>query len=290
MLEVNEIDSGDLLGNISLGPDGGLMATPGIAQELVEGWRTHGFEDPTIYTQILPGWSNGYLEVVPGMPDPGDDLEPEDQPADLGKVDEGAVGRYKARNLIRWFNHGADGQIAWGTPGDFEECSRLAIEHGHMTPDQAHGFCNLRHHDATGAAPGHAAGEKALHKADGAVPVTNPHSGPDYDPAVLGIDGPTRLQMIDPQVPNVDRQNYQRDLNLDRVAMYEQAPKADLKNRVGLLARRPDGSLWTIDGQHHTLAAIGRGIGKLPYRTFDSTGPDQEAQVFEAWNKRERRS
>ena len=283
MLEVNDIADGELLGNISMGPDGALMTTPGIATELVRGWRDHGFEDSTIYQQILPGWSNGYLEVVPGMPDPEDDLQ-----ADLGKVDEGPVGRYKARNLIRWFNHGADGQIAWGTPGDFEECSRLAIEHGHMTPEQAHGFCNLRHRDATGAAPGHAAGE--VHKADGAPPVTNPHDGPDYDPAALGIEGPTRLEMVDPQVPNVDRQNYQRDLNLDRVSMYEQASKSELENRVGLLARRPDGSLWTIDGQHHTLAAIGRGIKRMPYRVFDSTGPEQESGVCKAWNKRERRS
>ena len=288
MLDVNDIATGDLLGSMYLGPDN-VLVTAGSADEIVQPWRFLGYSDPDIYA-ALAGWSNGYVEIVPGMPDPGEEAPPAAEPgADLGKVDEGAVGRYKARNLIRWFNHGADGQIAWGTPGDFEECSRLAIEHGKMTPEQAHGFCNLRHRDATGAAPGHAAGEKALHKADGAVPVTNPHAGPDYDPSALGLDA-TQLMMVDPQVPNVDRQNYQRDLNLDRVAMYEQAPKKDLEDRVGLLARRPDGSLWTIDGQHHTLAAIGRGIKKLPYRIFDSTGPKQEAQVFEAWNKRERRS
>lgn len=307
MLDINNIEDGDLLGTISLGPDGSLIASPGLAEEIAESWRLHGFADPVIYNEILPGWSNGYIQIVPGMPDPEppsnvdsdlgasgqtnvDSLQRTGGSPDLGKVDEGAVGKFKARNLIKWFNEGGGGQIAWGTPGDFAECSRLAIEHGHMTPEQAHGFCNLRHRDATGAAPGHAASEAALHKADGAVPVTNPHDGPDYDPAALGIHGPTRLQMVDPQVPNVDRQHYQRDLNLDRVSMYEQAPKKELENRVGLLARRPDGSLWTIDGQHHTLAAIGRGVGKLPYRVFDSTGPQQEASIFQAWNKRERRS
>lgn len=374
MLDINNIEDGDLLGTISLGPDGSLIASPGLAEEIAESWRAHGFGDPTIYNEILPGWSNGYVEIVPGMPDPEppvslvdgdlgasgqtnvDSLQRTGGAPDLAKVNEGAVGKYKARNLIKWFNEGGGGQIAWGTPGDFAECSRLAIEHGHMTPEQAHGFCNLRHRDATGAAPGHAAGEAhkadtpapgtpdaeklphddpgvqyrpapgateqcqtcamysagvcsivqqpiypdgvcdrhkpipVLAKADGAVPVTNPHDGPDYDPEALGIQGPTRLQMVDPQVPNVDRQHYQRDLNLDRVSMYEQAPKKDLENRVGLLARRPDGSLWTIDGQHHTLAAIGRGVGKLPYRVFDSTGPEQEAGIFQAWNKRERRS
>lgn len=68
---------------------------------------------------------------------------------------------YKAGNpdaLINWFNEGADGQIDWGSENDFDTCVSIASEH--MDEDQAKGFCNLRHQDATGAAPGQASGEK----------------------------------------------------------------------------------------------------------------------------------
>jgi 8-oxo-dGTP pyrophosphatase MutT (NUDIX family) len=44
-------------------------------------------------------------------------------------------------------------QIKWGTPGDFNRCTSLLMEHGHMTEDQAHGYCNLEHHRALGYWP-----------------------------------------------------------------------------------------------------------------------------------------
>ena len=44
-------------------------------------------------------------------------------------------------------------QIAWGTPGDFDRCTSLVMEHGHMTEEQAHGYCNLEHHRALGYWP-----------------------------------------------------------------------------------------------------------------------------------------
>jgi HK97 family phage portal protein len=59
--------------------------------------------------------------------------------------------------LRKWFNDGADGAINWGSPGDFDDCVNVASKH--MDEDQAKGFCNERHQDATGAAPGHAPGE-----------------------------------------------------------------------------------------------------------------------------------
>lgn len=59
-------------------------------------------------------------------------------------------------------SHGAERDaIAWGTTGDFDRCVALVTEHGKMTPDQAKGYCNLRHHDALGEWPAqHAAREK----------------------------------------------------------------------------------------------------------------------------------
>lgn len=76
------------------------------------------------------------------------------------KVEEGAAGRYRARHLIRWFEHGEGAaKIGWGTPGDFGRCVTIASEH--MRPDQAKGWCNLRHHGALGYYPAtHAAMER----------------------------------------------------------------------------------------------------------------------------------
>lgn len=78
----------------------------------------------------------------------------------IHKVEEGAVGRYRARHLIRWFERGEGAaRIGWGTPGDFDRCVTIASEH--MRPDQAKGFCNLRHHGALGYYPAtHAAMER----------------------------------------------------------------------------------------------------------------------------------
>jgi hypothetical protein len=59
--------------------------------------------------------------------------------------------------LRKWFDDGADGKIDWGQPGDFMACVDEASKH--MSDEQAKGFCNERHQDATGAAPGHAPGE-----------------------------------------------------------------------------------------------------------------------------------
>jgi hypothetical protein len=54
--------------------------------------------------------------------------------------------------LRNWYNEGADGQIDWGSDGDFMQCVTVASEH--MDEDDAKGFCNLRHQDAVGGAPG----------------------------------------------------------------------------------------------------------------------------------------
>jgi len=76
------------------------------------------------------------------------------------KADEGAYGRWRARHLIRWFERGKGAaRIGWGAPNDFDRCVAIASEH--MTPEQAKGFCNLRHHGALGYYPAtHAAMER----------------------------------------------------------------------------------------------------------------------------------
>lgn len=54
--------------------------------------------------------------------------------------------------LRDYYNEGAGGQISWGSHGDFDDCVNVADNY--MDGDQAAGFCNERHQDATGGAPG----------------------------------------------------------------------------------------------------------------------------------------
>lgn len=73
--------------------------------------------------------------------------------------------RGDAEHLRHWFVRGEGAaQIAWGTAGDFDRCVKIAGRH--MSPDNAKGYCNLRHHDATGIYPAtHAAESKSARAA-----------------------------------------------------------------------------------------------------------------------------
>lgn len=74
---------------------------------------------------------------------------------------KGAGGKNhgNAENLRHWYTHGEGaGRIGWGSGGDFDRCVAIASEH--MSPEDAKGYCNLRHHDALGIYPAtHAAAE-----------------------------------------------------------------------------------------------------------------------------------
>lgn len=67
-----------------------------------------------------------------------------------------------------WTHHGHGGPthfagadaIKWGEPGDFDRC--VALVSKHMSPEQAKGYCNLRHKEALGYYPAeHARMEKS---------------------------------------------------------------------------------------------------------------------------------
>jgi HK97 family phage prohead protease len=59
-----------------------------------------------------------------------------------------------AEHLHEYWVHGEGAaRIRWGTPGDFDRCTRQLEEHAHFTPEQAHGYCNLAHHAALGIYP-----------------------------------------------------------------------------------------------------------------------------------------
>jgi hypothetical protein len=97
----------------------------------------------------------------------------DDLPA-LGELEgkEGGADRNRggAENLRRWYQHSAG--IPWGTPGDWAKC--VAIASKHMRPDQARGYCQLRHMEATGepAGPGAHGGKGKTEKKDAGVLLT----------------------------------------------------------------------------------------------------------------------
>lgn len=86
------------------------------------------------------------------------------------------------QGLRDWYNGGADGQIDWGSDGDFMDCVGVAGQH--MDEDDAKGFCNLRHQDATSGAPGT---EKSIGVSAGLVPYDLAGSRPS--PAACPICG-----------------------------------------------------------------------------------------------------
>ena len=53
-------------------------------------------------------------------------------------------------------NRGKRSDITWGVPGDFGKCVAEVTPH---LGGKAKGYCANRHHEATGAWPGHAPGE-----------------------------------------------------------------------------------------------------------------------------------
>lgn len=92
--------------------------------------------------------------------------------------------------LKQYWEHGEGAaKIRWGVPGDFNRCVRLVVQHAHMTPERAKGYCANRHKGATGAWPGHAATEQTAKKEHPMAPETKaadtvetpPAEG--YDPA-----------------------------------------------------------------------------------------------------------
>lgn len=93
--------------------------------------------------------------------------------------------RGHAEQLRDWYARG-DGasRIGWGSPGDFDRCVAIAAKH--MGPEDAKGYCNLRHHDALGIYPAtHAAESKSALAAvleaknlplESAMPAPTPYS------------------------------------------------------------------------------------------------------------------
>lgn len=71
--------------------------------------------------------------------------------------------------LMRYWTRGAGAaKMQWGVPGDYDRC---VTELGkYVSPTEVKGLCANLHHHATGAWPGHAAGEQAAHQAKKRTP------------------------------------------------------------------------------------------------------------------------
>lgn len=114
----------------------------------------------------------------------------------------------------------------------------------------------------------------------------NHNDRPDYSPETLGLEVLNRI-IVNPNDVQVDH-SYQRPTDHHLVDRYTKEPRQHLAERVGLLAIRSDGSMWAVDGQHHTLAARNAHINALTYQSFLSAGPAMEQQVYgkyQEWHK-----
>lgn len=114
----------------------------------------------------------------------------------------------------------------------------------------------------------------------------NHHDDPDYNPELIGLDN-TEMRAVDPRRVNVDHR-YQRPLNLKRAEAMARHPNK-LKKHVGLLAIRPDGSMWVVSGQHHVVAAVQDEIPEMQFRTFKSNGWRMERRIYNryaAWHEK----
>ena len=110
-----------------------------------------------------------------------------------------------------------------------------------------------------------------------------------YNALDLNIPGGSlRFDTVDPQLVNSDRLHYQSPVVELRVQSYVALRPDTLAQCIGVLACRDDDSLWVIDGQHHTAAAVRTGIGLMGYWIFDSSGHEEEKRIFQsfqAWKR-----
>ena len=121
-----------------------------------------------------------------------------------------------AQGLVDWYNNGADGQINWGSEGDFDACVAIAGKY----LDNPQGFCQLRHIDATGEPTGHAAGEITKGDVQG-----HDFHGNQYTTASEVEDASERLANLPVEVGN-------REEHLKRAAEHEAL--ADAASRLGM--------------------------------------------------------
>lgn len=161
-------------------------------------------------------------------------------------ADDHATPGVLPHQLKEWWEHGEGAaKIRWGQPGDFDRCVRLAVEHAEMSPDKAKGFCNERHHAATGMYPAqHAAMEKGHHGRTGKVTAYT-RSFPLEDISIRAGDGRT----VDAYAAVFNVPAKVRDVD----GTYEEVIDPAAFNRTLEHARRAKGSIPVLFNHGMTL-------------------------------------
>lgn len=95
----------------------------------------------------------------------------------------------------------------------------------------------------------------------------------------LGIE--TTVESLPLYLLNNDHAHYQRRRQEQRIRKtMEHMIRPSESDWRGLAARRPDSTLWIINGQHHAEAALRKGIESLPFDVFESPHWMVERVVF----------
>ncbi|MER5482656.1 2'-5' RNA ligase family protein [Streptomyces sp. NPDC002812] len=106
---------------------------------------------------VVVGSSTSFVGLTEQAPAAGSPAMTESKSASQVVLEAKAAGgadrnQGGAEHLRRWYASGEGAaRIGWGASGDFDRCVAIASEH--MSPDEAKGYCNLRHHDAMGIYP-----------------------------------------------------------------------------------------------------------------------------------------
>lgn len=94
---------------------------------------------------------------------------------------------------------------------------------------------------------------------------------------------------LDPQLLLNDHEHYQRYTIEEKVEGIMHALKHGHLMPTAFAAMREDGSYWLLDRQHHIEAAKRLGIKSVPVWVFNSTGWQQEAELFERFQELQNR-
>lgn len=95
---------------------------------------------------------------------------------------------------------------------------------------------------------------------------------------------------VSPQLINHDHLHYQRPRIEEKVEKYvhkikEWEDQAYLKIAPAVLFKRIDGTLWSLDSQHHAEAAMRCGMDLIPALILESKNIEWEAKIFDKLQK-----
>jgi phage head maturation protease len=141
-----------------------------------------------------------------------------------------------AERLHQYWVHGEGAaKIRWGTPGDFDRCTQQLEEHAHFTPEQAHGYCNLAHHAATGMYPATHAALEHGHRSAAMADSSKPYGDVTYADPGYQKDGKKRYPI---DTAEHVRAAWSYINQADNAAQYTAEQLAAIKGRIRAAAKR----------------------------------------------------